>query len=236
MKKIWVAIPAYTGEICVQNAHSVNVEIYDALNKKIPLLVTYHIGDSMISRCRNLMVMKFLASDFTDMIFLDADVAFEPGTLCKLANYSEDIVGAAYPFKTDETGFPVRWLNQEFLYGNENGLLEVYAMPAGCLKISRKAIEAMIAKFPELEYAEGKASQGKAYALFDFIRKDGIFYGEDYVFCALAREAGFGIYCDPNVNMEHIGPKRHQGHLGNWLMNRNDPFRIINEFNAKNAK
>ena len=235
MTKIWVAIPAYTGEICVQNAHSVNVEIYDAINKKIPLVVTYHIGDSMISRCRNLMVMKFLESDFTEMIFLDADVAFEPGTLCRLAEHPVDIVGAAYPFKTEEIGFPVRWLNQDLLYSDENGLLEVYAMPAGCLRISRKAIEAMIAKFPELEYAEAKASQGKAYALFDFIRKDGIFYGEDYVFCALAKEAGFKIYCDPDVKMEHIGPKRHHGHLGNWLKSRNDPFKIIDAFNKANA-
>ena len=235
MKKIWVAIPTLSGEVYAQHAHSVNVEIYDAINKQIPLVATYHIGDSLIHRCRNLMVMKFLASDFTELVMVDADVAFEPGALCKLASHPVDIVGAAYPFKTDEMGFPVRWLNNDLLYSDENGLLEVYAMPTGCLRISRKAIEAMIAKFPELEYAEAKAPQGKAYALFDFVRQNGIMYGEDYVFCALAKEAGYKIYCDPDVKLEHIGPQRHQGHLGEWLKSRNDPFSVINAFNAKNA-
>lgn len=234
MKKIWVGVPTLTGEVYAQHAHSVNVEIYDALNKQTPLVVRYHIGDSIISRCRNLMVMNFLDSDFTELIMVDADVAFEPGTLCKLANHPVDIVGAAYPFKTDELGFPVRWMNTEGVYSYD-GLIEVYAMPTGCLRISRHALEAMIAKFPELEYAEAKAPQGKAYALFDFVRQNGVFYGEDYVFCALAKEAGFKIWCDPSVDMEHIGPKRHQGNLGKWLLSRNDPFKVIQAFNEKNA-
>ena len=236
MKKIWVSVPAYTGTVAVETAYCLNVEVYEAINRNIPILTQFHEGDSIISRCRNMMLMRFLDSDFTDLIFLDSDVGFESGTLCKLAEYPVDIVGAVYPFKTDEVGYPVRYMKREFLQADpEHGLLEVDALPAGCLKVSRHALETMIKKFPELEYVEANVPQGKAYALFDFVRKNGIFYGEDYVFCALAREAGFKIWCDPEIPMQHIGPKRYKGHFGNWLRSRNDPFAQIHAFNKKFA-
>jgi hypothetical protein len=239
MKKVWVAVPAYTGQICVETAYSLNVEIYESLNRNVPFLVQYHEGDSMIHRCRNMMMMRFLASDFTDLIFLDSDVGFESGALMKLVSHPVDIVGAAYPFKTDEMGFPVRYMNADGLYADpEHGLLEMYAMPAGCLRITRKALEAMIAKFPELKYAEHNAPQGHAYSFFDFVIRNGIMYGEDFVFCALAREAGFKIWCDTEIQMQHVGQKRFKGHFGNWLRGRgakDDPFKVIQAFNDKYA-
>lgn len=240
---MWVAIPSYTGFIHTETAHCVNVEVYEALNRKIPFLATFHSEDPIISRCRNSMIANFLASDpkvFTDLIFLDADVSFAPGTLVKLAQYDVDIVGAAYPFRKDPLGFPIQFLADRT--PAENGLIEVGGMPAGCLRISRKALELMIEKFPGLEYEEDNVPQGHTWALFDFVRrpsKDGksIFCGEDYVFCAIAREAGLKIWCDPDVQMQHVGHKKFQGHLKSYLAEidtpKPDPMAAIYAFNEK---
>lgn len=218
MNGIWVAVPAYTGEVKVNTAHALNIETMEAFNKKIPFMVVFHEQDPIISRCRNAMVMNFLASDpkiFTDMIFLDSDVGFTPKTLLKLAAYPVDIVGAVYPYRGDPEGFPLQLLNEP--REPEHGLVEVAGLPAGCLRISRRALETMVAKFPELEYIEDNVPQKKAYALFDFVRMGKKFCGEDYVFCALAREAGLRIWCDPDVDMMHIGIKHFKGNLARFM-------------------
>lgn len=222
---IWLAVPAYTGFIHVETAHCINFETYEALNQKIPFLTTFHEEDPIISRCRNSMIANFLASDpkkFTDMIFLDADVGFAPGTLIKLAKYPVDIVGAVYPFRRDPIGFPVQFL-QDRTPNAETGLIEVAGLPAGCMRISRRALTTMIEKFPGLEYAEDNVPQGKTWALFDFVRRNGIFCGEDYVFCAIAKEAGFPIWCDPDNEMQHVGHKKFMGHLGSYLKAQEAP-------------
>jgi hypothetical protein len=241
-KGVWVSVPAYSGFVRVETAHALNVETYSALNANIPFMVTFHEQDPIISRCRNSMVMNFLASDpeaFTDMVFVDADVAFPAGTLLRLAQHDVDVVGAVYPYRADPVGFPVQVKNGERV--DERGLLKVQGVPAGCLRISRRALEGMIARFPGLEYGEAKVPQGKAYALFDFIRKDGKFCGEDFVFCALAREAGFDVYADVTVPMKHVGMKQFCGTMADALppemqAEKEDPMAAIYAFNAANEK
>lgn len=243
-KGLWVAIPAYTGFVHVETAHCVNVEVYEALNRNIPFLVTFHEQDPIISRCRNSMVANFLASDpkvFTDMIFLDADVGFSPGSLVKLAQYPVDIVGAVYPFRRDPLGFPVQLLKDK-TPDPTHGLIQVAGVAAGCLRISRKALEKMVETFPELQYEEDNVPQKHTWAFFDFVRrpnKDGknIFCGEDYVFCALAREAGFNVWVDPDMSMQHVGAKKFIGHLGDYLKAQEakpDPMAAIYAFNERN--
>jgi hypothetical protein len=231
---IWVAVPAYSGFIRIETAHVLNVETYEALNADVPFLVAFHEQDPIISRCRNSMVMQFLASDpavFTDMVFVDADVAFKSGTLLRLARHDADIVGAVYPYRKDPVQFPVQLKNGERV--DARGLLKVQGLPTGCMRISRRALEAMIAKFPSLEYREDNVPQKKAYALFDFVRKNGVFSGEDFVFCALAREAGFDIYADVDIPMEHVGMKKFVGNMADALPPelRADPMAAIYAFN-----
>ena len=243
MKGLWVAVPAYTGEIKVETAHSLNVEMLEAFNRKIPYLLTFHEQDSIITRCRNAMVMNFLASDpraFTDMVFIDSDVGFPPGALMRLLEHDVDIVGACYPYRKDPIGFPVT-----FIKGNmtecdpATGLLKVAGLPAGCLKISRRALEAIMARFPDHYYNEENVPQKKAWKFFEFVTMNHKFFGEDYAFCALAREAGFDIWCDTKITLKHCGMKQFQGNLQGWIESVTapaDPMAAIHAFNARNAE
>lgn len=244
-KGIWVAVPAYTGQIAVETAHSLNVEMLESFNKNIPFLLTFHEQDSIITRCRNCMVMNFLASDpahFTDMIFIDSDVGFPPGALLRLAEYPRDIVGAVYPYRKDPLGFPVQFINgQQGERDRETGLTKVAGIPAGFIKISRAALELIMAKFPDHWYHEENVPQGKAFRFFDFITMNHKFFGEDYAFCALAREAGLDIWCDTDITLKHIGAKHFIGNLQQWIDEQNpdkpaDPFAALYEFNRKNAE
>ena len=238
-KGIWVNVPAYDGNVRVGTAHSLNVETYAAINAGIPFMVHFHEQDPILPRCRNSMIMKFLDSDqaaFTDMVFVDADVVFPSGALIRLASHDADIVGAVYPYRKDPIQFPVQLKNGCRV--DERGLLEVQGVPAGCMRVSRRALEAMIAKFPGLEYIEDKVPQGKAYALFDYVRKNRVFSGEDFVFCAIAREAGFKIYADVGITLEHVGMKKFIGCMADALPPevRYDPMAAIYDFNKMVAE
>lgn len=219
MKKIFVAVPAYTGAITVETCDSLYGELIEGLKRGCEFAVQFAQQDSIISRCRNYMVRNFLNSDCDDMIFLDSDVGFPTGTLCNLVEYPVDIVGTTYPKRQDFLNFPIRWLTKEMLYADpDTGLLEVEGLPTGCLRISRKALETMIKNHPELEYDE--PSGGSAHALFEFTRVGKAFLGEDLSFCRLARQDGFKIWLDPNIDMTHTGHKVFRGNIGRWLLDR----------------
>jgi len=220
MSKIFVAVPAYTGAITVETCDSLYAEIYEAIKRKHEFVIQFAQQDSIISRCRNYMVRNFLQTDFTDMIFLDSDVGFPMGTLCNLAEYPVDIVGAAYPYREDPLRFPMGWIAERgmLIADPQTGLLEVESLPTGCLRIKREVLEKMIEKHPELEYFE--PSGGKAYALFEFTRVGKAFLGEDISFCRQARIDGFKIWLDPRVDMTHTGHKVFKGNIGEWLLNR----------------
>lgn len=224
MKRIFVAVPAYTGSVTVETVESLQAEQVEAFRRKHGFAVCYKQQDPIIHRCRNYLVQTFLETDYTDLVFLDSDVGFPMGTLCRLAEHPVDIVGALYPRREEPTSYPVRWIeDRPFLEANEHGLLEVDGIPTGCLRISRRAVEKMVEAHKDDFYLTGEGK--KNYPLFDFVRRNGILYGEDYTFCHKAREAGFGIWLDPEIDMTHTGHKVYHGNVGAWLKSRTEEQR-----------
>jgi len=45
------------------------------------------------------------------------------------------------------------------------------------------------------------------FALFNCEIIDGEFWGEDYVFCIRARQAGFKVLVDPRIELNHAGAR-----------------------------
>lgn len=226
MKKLWVAVPAYTGMVTVETVHSLFVEMYEAFARKHGYCVEFMQQNPMIHYVRNYLCRKFLESDYTDIIFVDADVGFPSGTLCRLAERPVDIVGAIYPHRADALSFPVRYISErtELRGGSEPGteqLLEVEGIPAGCMRISRNALEVIQSRFPQNVYVDMEGV--KTFSFFEFSKERGGFNGEDWHFCCLARDAGLKVWCDPEIDMTHTGTKVFKGNLGAHLRGREGP-------------
>jgi hypothetical protein len=68
----------------------------------------------------------------------------------------------------------------------------------------------------------------KNFCYFQFIFKDGQFYGEDIFFCREWIEKGGKIFLDPEIALTHWGfaPTPHPGHIGNWLKNRSPQVEV----------
>lgn len=152
-----------------------------------------HVDDS-----RNSIARDFLESDCTDLVFLDADVDWEPAALVQLCSRSLPVVGGVYPYRREggET-MPVRMMGAAEV---TDGLLEVEGLPTGFMKIQREVLERMARKAPK--YFD------KIYEtalVFDRPTPgaDKTRWGGDVDFCNRVRAEGWKIYADAELRLGH---------------------------------
>lgn len=220
MSGVFVAIPAYDGGVRVETVRALLAEQHIALGEGVPFSVSFIAGCSLITQVRNQMCADFLASAHDRMVFVDSDVAWEPGSLLRVASHKVDICGGAYRKKLDREEYPVRWLveRDELWADPETGLLEVGGLPGGFLCITRAALMRFQEAYPERRYT---FEDRPFHAYFTMPFKDGYMWGEDMAFCDDMRNAGVKVWLDPELDLRHIGGTReHPGRIGAWLRNR----------------
>ena len=59
----------------------------------------YLFNESLIPRARNYLVDEFLRSEYTHLMFIDADIHFDPNDVLAIAALDKDIIGGPYPKK-----------------------------------------------------------------------------------------------------------------------------------------
>lgn len=218
MTFVYAAVPAYTGAVLCQTAQCLMDEYADALKRDWRFNTVFHIGNSLITRARNSLVAHFLTTSATDLMFVDSDLAWERGALCRLIERPEPFVCGLYPKRTEPLEWPLILREDRNLTPDpQTGLLEIAAAPGGFMRIKRAAIEQMVAAHPSLEYDEPFAPNGVAHALFDFARQGRNYVSEDYVFCARYRALGGKVWADPRIAFEHIGQKGVRGRFSDFL-------------------
>lgn len=221
MKKIMVAIPAYSGTIHLGTMRSLMTDLLALQARGDEWTVHDECGNALIADARALIVAQFLASDCDTLVFIDSDVSWEAGALLKLVDYPVDMVAGIYPQRRDPINYCVKWQNKAELWADpETGLLEVDGVPAGFMKLSRDQLERMVEQYPDTEFYVETAPNKRAWALFADYRIGKHKMGEDYAFCRRWADMGGKIWVDPEIKMGHVGFKTFQGHLGDWLKNR----------------
>jgi hypothetical protein len=223
MRKVSIAIPAYTGQVHIGTFRSIFTDVLDLYDRGDHVFVMDECGNALLADARALMVAKFLDSDGTDLIFVDNDVVWEAGTLLKLVDAPVDFVAAIYPQRNDPINYSVSWdQSKQQLIPSEHGLLEVWGVPLGCARVSRVMLEKMIEVYSDTEFYCEKAPGQKAHALFGDYRLGRYKLGEDFAFCARWRNIGGQVWISPECNMGHVGFKTFRGNIGEWLRNRGD--------------
>ena len=96
--KVFIAIPAYDRKISVETARSLWNEQAVAREAGVDVQVSFAPGNSLITHARNQCVREFITSCADRLVFLDSDVAWEPGDLLKVALRPEDFVGGGYRY------------------------------------------------------------------------------------------------------------------------------------------
>lgn len=181
-------------------------------------------GNAMIGDCRGLIVSQFLASDATDLVFVDSDVSWEAGALVNLVDYPVDFVAGLYPQRRDPLNFCCQWdTSKPEIDLSEHGLIEVLGVPAGFMRLSRAMLEKMVAHYADTQFHCDAAPNATAHDLFGAYRIGRVKFGEDYSFCKRWRDIGGKVWIDPAIRMAHTGYKSFIGCVGDWLKDRSKP-------------
>ena len=174
MTKIFIGTPCYGGMITADYFKSCMQLVALAASKKIELQFGTIGNESLITRARNTLVQLFMDGDYTHLMFIDADIAFNPEAVIRMLEYNKDVVTGIYPRKTidwikvkkrlkENPDMPEDELLAASLQYNlnvkdpnkillEKGFIEVMDGPTGFMLIKRNVFERMAKVYPELKF------------------------------------------------------------------------------------
>lgn len=148
---------------------------------------------------RNAIVDSVVRDDTTHIMFLDADHTFPEDAILKLLKHDKDIVGGNYNTRLDpfsgKQGFgPVTKMMVEgeivSMASDDfpTELFKCYATATGFMMIKTEIFKKL--KKP---YFDAR------------IDSSGRHFTEDIDFCMKANDAGIEVWCDPTIQIGHIG-------------------------------
>jgi hypothetical protein len=162
-------------------------------------------GDSLITRARNHLVRSFLATDFSDMLFLDADLEFRASDVVRLFLSGHHFCGAPYPAKAGGghlIGVP---LVVDGKCEVADGFCKAQDMPTGFMLIAREVFEAVAQRTDEVD-DDMIGGTGKPYRIFfDTGVHERQYLSEDWLFTRFARECGYDAWLDTRAKLRHWG-------------------------------
>lgn len=204
-----IATPAYDGRVHVPYAVSLAETTNLLLSNGIQVVYNISCSGSLLVAERNRIIKTFIDSDCTDLLCLDSDLGWPAQAITKMLLNDKEFVGGVYPSRDGKTFTFRPSHNEDMSIASDGGLLKMEYIPAGFMLMKRSVIEKMIAKHPN-DYFEPKHESMKGNSGWMFFNTelwDGEFWGEDYVFCRKAREAGVDIWVDPLIPFDHAGVK-----------------------------
>lgn len=149
-------------------------------------------GNPFLDLARNELVERFLATDATDLLFVDADVGWDAKALTRVLSHKQEIVGGLVP-KRDHTNDSM--FHQNAITGViENGLFECLELPTAFMRIKREVFEKL----------------KKPYFKIGSHPKD---FGEDIYFCRRWCETGGKLWIDSDINFTHRGGRAWKGNF-----------------------
>lgn len=204
--RVFIGIPSYSWTVSIATMRSLLADLTELSRLGVYWTIFDEAGNTEIGAARETIWREFLASDCTDLVFIDDDVCWASGGLVDLLSASGDVVAGVYPKRVDPLQWPVKWLQENAELRAVNGLLEVDAAPAGFMRITRHCAQVMHEKYGP--------------SVFDNIRHESGRCSEDVSFCLRWRKLGGKVWIMPELAMGHIGKKMFSGCIGDWLRSR----------------
>jgi hypothetical protein len=200
------------------------------------------MNESLITRARNTLAYDFLDTDATHLMFIDADITFNPEDIVRMVNADKDIICGLYPKKEINWNTVAQAVKSGVEYkdlpnytgsfvvnpvggaaevkGNLNEPMEIDNGGTGFMLIKRNVFEVLKDKVPtytnDMILIVDKNPVKKIIHEFFATSIDEVsnrLLSEDYHFCKISRQAGFKVYAAPWANLSHSGTYNFSGIL-----------------------
>ena len=243
--RVMFATPCYISAVSMNYVASIFSLSLDCAHVGLPCILHLH-SESLITRGRNKMVIKFLSEDFTHLFWIDSDIVFNSQSVFRLLLADRDVAAGVYPmknFKWPAEGLPAGMTQKQFentygeypfnpidhgasrvgRYVDSEGFIEVAEAPTGFMVIKRQVFPMMMKHYPELNYVpDGPPNHPQAHLHWRFYDcmvdpESGRYLSEDYTFCRRWRDMGGKIWVDLNCKLMHLGQHLFGGDLAESL-------------------
>jgi hypothetical protein len=186
--KVFVATPVYRQEVMAPYVTSIVRDTVAAAKAGYEVLPPTIVNNTYVHWGRNTLAEVFyILKEFDQMLFIDSDLGWDVDGVQKILETPGDIAGGIYRCKKPDIFYPFEGKKEDL----RAPYSEVISVPTGFMRISRHAMETILAEHP--------------YP-FDFMTDvDGKRLGEDIAFCRRARSLGLSIYARFDILFEHVG-------------------------------
>jgi hypothetical protein len=208
--RVHMCMPCYGGQLTEQTFMSYIKWSNTARQLGLDWTVETMTNESLISRARNTLVSKFLfTKESTHLMFIDADIGWEPWHLLVMLDAQKDVIGGLYPMKS----LPIKWCvngipGQPEPTPDQN-LIEVSKTGTGFMLIKRDVFEKLDAHPATKPFKNdiGLPQELDPYmkTYFDTAVREGRYYSEDWTFCENWRDLGGQVWVDKRVLLRHTG-------------------------------
>ncbi len=232
---IYCAIPAYA---CILNNQFLSSLIrLQQLSQQNGIVCYFDIlgNESLITRARNVLTERFLSSPATHLMFIDADIGFDPASVLRLLQADKDCATGTYSKKNinwDMIKKKVAENSQEPIYQQGldfnlnipsqraeaiNGFVKVLDSATGFMLIKRQVFTTLVQKLPQTIKLVKNDSMGlniNTYRVyFDcIVDPDSKRYlSEDFTFCRWLQQAGMEVWTDITAPLLHVGTMSYDG-------------------------
>lgn len=227
-----IGTPCYGRQVTDLYAGSMLKLALACQQRGIRLQVQMSGSDALITRARQNVVAHFLHMEgATHLLFIDADIGFEPDQVFRLMECDAQMCAAVYPIKRIDwekvaamvqagrkplhsaaLSYMVEFVDQGQI-AVRDGFARVSYAGTGFLMIRREALIAMIQRYPELRYLHDHKPNdklaGSPYrsALFNCMidEQTGTYLSEDFSFCRRWTAMGGEIWADLQSRLTHVG-------------------------------
>jgi hypothetical protein len=243
-KKLFIGTPMYGGQCSGMYMKSC-LDLQSLLSKYgIDCRFSFLFNESLIQRARNYIVDEFLnRTDCTHMMFIDADIAFNPQDVLAMLALDKEIIGGPYPKKSIEWNQLHKAIQKnpklevqeyEKLVGamvfnpvggmqrfNVTEPLEVGEVGTGFCMYRREVFENFQEAHPEYMYRPDHVGQPHFGGEREICSFFNVFIdpasrrtlSEDYCNCHQMRKLGIKVWLCPWMQLSHVGSYIFTGNL-----------------------
>jgi len=208
--RVHMCMPCYGGQLTESTFMSYIKWANTARQLGLDWTVETMTNESLISRARNTLTAKFLhTKESTHLMFIDADIGWEPWHLLVMLDAQKDVIGGLYPMKS----LPIKWcvngIPGQPEPAPEDNLIEVSKTGTGFMLIKREVFEKLDAhpatKPFKNDIGLDPALDPYMKTYFDTAVREGRYYSEDWTFCENWRDIGGQVWVDKRVLLRHTG-------------------------------
>lgn len=238
---LFIATPMYGG-LCYGNYMESMLSLQaNLIAKDMDAYFSFLYNESLITRGRNTMVNDFIKSDCTHMVFIDADIHFNPHHLFRMVEADVPIICGLYPKKEINWGgvaFAIekkvpqdqlKYFTGEYvvnMVGDATEQLVPLDKPfeikhggTGFMVIKREVFNTLKDKCPKYVHNMVDTNDNSNFGdeiteyFATSIDENKKLLSEDYHFCKLARDNDIKVYGAAWAQLSHTGTYEYSGRL-----------------------